>query len=302
MFKKLSFIIVLITTFNASADPIHVLFWDEQQPEQKQAYDGGYLGQHVVKWLQANDKDFKITLQTSTDKDNGVSTELLNKTDVLVYWSHKNKNPFSEEKAMEIANLVKEGKMNFLVLHSAHWSLPFMVCMEEKAKQDALEQLLEADRANAKITFKGERVWKQRPSYTREKTVDTYMFKKDGGVDLIIERPNCVFPRCCTPKQPSQVRILNAAHPIVKGIPPTFTIPETEMYDEPFGVPEPDMLILDETWKSGEYFRSGCLWKLGKGEIFYFRPGHETYNVFKQENCLKIIQNSIHYLAGQKQK
>ena len=74
------------------------------------------------------------------------------------------------------------------------------------------------------------------------------------------------------------------------------------MYDEPYGIPEPDVLVLDESWKGGEYFRSGCLWKLGKGEIFYFRPGHETYNVFKQENCLKIVQNAIHYLAAQKKK
>ena len=118
-------------------------------------------------------------------------------------------------------------------------------------------------------------------------------------IALTVERPNCVFPRCCTPMQPSQIRVINRKHPIVKGVPVTFTIPGTEMYDEPFGVPEPDLLIFDESWAGGEYFRSGCLWKLGKGEIFYFRPGHETYNVFKQKNCLLIVKNAIHYLGNQ---
>jgi len=300
MNKYIIFLMFLITAASSSAEPINVLFWDEQQKEQKQAYDGHYLGEHVVKWLEA-DKDLNITLQNSKDIDNGVATKLLNKTDVLVYWSHKNKTPFSEAKAKEIAELVKAGKMNFLVLHSAHWALPFMVCMEEKAKQDALERLPETERANTIVKFKGKRVWKKRPTHTREKTIDNYAFN-NGKIELMIERPNCVFPRCCTPVQPSQIRIVNKKHPITKGIPETFTIPESEMYDEPFGVPEPDILILDESWSGGEYFRSGCLWRLGKGEIFYFRPGHETYNVFKQEYCLKIVKNAIHYLADQKKK
>ena len=116
MLRKIALFIILISAHSLAAEPINVLFWDEQQEEQKVAYDGGYLGEHIVKWL-GKDNDLIITLQTSTDKDNGVSTELLNKTDVLVYWSHKNnKNPFPEAKAKEIAMLVKSGKMNFLVL------------------------------------------------------------------------------------------------------------------------------------------------------------------------------------------
>ena len=83
----------------------------------------------------------------------------------------------------------------------------------------------------------------------------------------------------------------------MKGVPRNFTIPESEMYDEPYGVPTPDLLLLDETWKDGSYFRSGCLWYLGKGQVFYFRPGHETYNVYKQEVCLKIILNAIRHLG-----
>ena len=238
MFKTVVILMLLAVTSWCHAEPINVLFWDEQQLEQKQAYDGGFLGEHIVQWL-ASDKDLNITLQTSTDVDNGVATELLNKTDVLVYWSHRNKSPFSQAKAQEIAERVKSGQMNFLVLHSAHWALPFMVCMEEKAKEDALARLSETDRAHAVVKFKGERVWKKRPTHTREQTIDRYAFV-DGKIEVTIERPNCVFPRCCTPMQPSQIRVIDTEHPIASGIPQTFTIPETEMYDEPYGIPEPD--------------------------------------------------------------
>ena len=109
---------------------------------------------------------------------------------------------------------------------------------------------------------------------------------------------NCVFPRCCTPVQSSQIRIINKKHPITKGVPATFTIPETEMYDEPFHVPTPDEVVLDETWKGGEYFRSGAIWSLGKGKVFYFRPGDQQYAVYKLKPVLRIIENAAVWLGG----
>ena len=71
--------------------------------------------------------------------------------------------------------------------------------------------------------------------------------------------------------------MLRPDHPIAAGIPAEFELPQTEMYDEPFHVPEPDEVILEERWASGEWFRSGAVWKLGRGKVFYFRPGHETF-------------------------
>ena len=76
-------------------------------------------------------------------------------------------------------------------------------------------------------------------------------------------------------------------------------LPDTEMYDEPFGVPEPDLVIFGETWKGGEFFRSGSLWKIGAGKVFYFRPGHETYAVFLEEYPLKIVENAAVWLGAE---
>ncbi len=69
------------------------------------------------------------------------------------------------------------------------------------------------------------------------------------------------------------------------------------MYDEPFGVPEPDLVIFEESWKDGEHFRSGALWTIGEGKVFYFRPGHETYKVFFEPYPLKIVENAAVWLG-----
>jgi hypothetical protein len=42
-----------------------------------------------------------------------------------------------------------------------------------------------------------------------------------------------------------------------------------------------------------------------QGRVFYFRPGYETYPIFKQELPLKIVANAVSWLgtqAGKKQQ
>jgi trehalose utilization protein len=80
-------------------------------------------------------------------------------------------------------------------------------------------------------------------------------------------------------------------------VPKQWDIPQTEMYDEPFHVPAPDEVVFEEKWDKGERFRSGCVWKVGKGKVFYFRPGHETYPVFRQETPLRVIENACRWLG-----
>ena len=87
-------------------------------------------------------------------------------------------------------------------------------------------------------------------------------------------------------------------HPIARGIPRRFTIPQTEMYDEPFHVPPPDAVIFEERWEMGEWFRSGSLWQIGQGKVFYFRPGHEIYPVYHEATVLRIIENAVRWLGS----
>lgn len=85
-------------------------------------------------------------------------------------------------------------------------------------------------------------------------------------------------------------------HPIAKGI-YHFTLPEEEFYAEPFQVPQPENVIFISTFGSGHWFRSGLTWSVGKGRVFYFRPGHETLPTMKDERVLKIIRNAVYWCA-----
>ncbi|GAK52177.1 hypothetical protein U14_03428 [Candidatus Moduliflexus flocculans] len=92
-------------------------------------------------------------------------------------------------------------------------------------------------------------------------------------------------------------RLWNVApfHPITQGIGDYFELPQTEMYGEPFGIPEPDQTIFLSWFEGGEVFRSGCAWQRGQGKVFYFRPGHETYPIYYNENVLRVIANAVRW-------
>jgi trehalose utilization protein len=120
----------------------------------------------------------------------------------------------------------------------------------------------------------------------------------DGPVEVTLTLPSCVFPAYRADGKPSQIRTLLPDHPIAKGLPAKFAIPRTEMYDEPFHVPEPDVVIFEERWEGGEWFRSGCVWQVGKGRVFYFRPGHETFPVYKEREVLQLLANAARWLGS----
>ena len=45
-------------------------------------------------------------------------------------------------------------------------------------------------------------------------------------------------------------------------------------------------------------FRSGCCYQRGRGRIFYFRPGHETYPTYHQPLVRRVIANAARWAAG----
>jgi trehalose utilization protein len=86
-------------------------------------------------------------------------------------------------------------------------------------------------------------------------------------------------------------------HPIADGVPPSFLIPEQEMYGEFFDVPPPEQLVFISSFGGGEVFRSGCCWTRGRGRIFYFSPGHETNPVYHQPEVRRVIANAAHWTS-----
>ena len=87
-------------------------------------------------------------------------------------------------------------------------------------------------------------------------------------------------------------------HPIADGLTDEyFEIEHTEMYGEQFNIPQPDELVFISWFEGGEVFRSGCCWHRGHGKVFYFRPGHETFPIYKDKNVRRIIANGVKWAA-----
>jgi len=94
-----------------------------------------------------------------------------------------------------------------------------------------------------------------------------------------------------------RVWVVNPAHPIAAGLGEYFELPKEEMYGEHFDIPAPDELVFVSWFEGGEVFRSGCCYTRGNGKVFYFRPGHETYPTYYDENVRKVISNAVKWAA-----
>ncbi len=291
-------VLVCAPAFADDARPIRVVVWDERQPEQKHAYDGGFLGDHIAKEL-AKRPGLEVRSVGLDDPDQGLSDATLDNCDVLLWWAHVRHGEISQDTARRVVDRVLGGKLALVPIHSALSSRPFISAMRERAQ---IEAIIRASAAGAKNSIRidivdpgPEPVRKGDDVITPEYTI----LSSPNASNVIIKLtwPACSIGAWREDGKPSHVTVRAPDHPIMKGLPKTFDIPQTEMYDEPFQVPEPDLVLFEERWDAGEHFRGGCLWHVGKGDVFYFRPGHETYPVFKNKEPMQILENAARWLG-----
>jgi trehalose utilization protein len=87
---------------------------------------------------------------------------------------------------------------------------------------------------------------------------------------------------------------------IAKGI-KNFTLPQIERYSEPYAVPTPESVPLAGTYiypdGKEEPTRLGLCWTVGKGRMFYFAPGHETYRDYYMGEVQRIFANAVELAA-----
>jgi len=278
----------------AAPAPIRVLVWDERQPEQKKAYDGGFLGEAIAKHL-AGLPGLAVKSVSLDSPEQGLGEATLAETDVVIFWCHKRPLEQDDARTEALVRRVMAGKTGFVALHSAHWAKPFVRLMQERAKADALAALPEAERATARWEYVNEKPYRVIP---RKGAPATPYVQKLGAV-WRLTLPQCVFPVYRADGAPSHVATLQPTHPLAAGLPAKWDIPQTEMYGEPFWVPTPDSVIFEEKWDKGEHFRSGSLWRVGSGDVFYFRPGHETYPVYKQAENLRVLENAVRWMGAE---
>lgn len=281
-----------------TAPPIRVVIWDEQQTEQKEVYPN-FLGNHIAAHLKSL-PNVTVTTVTPDDPEQGLSAAVLENCDVLIWWGHRRHGEISVETGQRIVRHIEAGDFSLIALHSAHFSTPFMEAMAARTRQEVASAYPQTRWSNVEVEYLPYKRQANRKEMTMliEPWVRVFKFP-DGREKLQVQLPNCVFPDWRNDGKPSYARTLLPDHPIAKGIPAAFTLPHTEMYAEPFHVPAPDEVVFEERWETGEWFRSGSVWQLGKGKVFYFRPGHETYGVFLEEIPLKIMENAVLWLGNQ---
>ena len=98
-----------------------------------------------------------------------------------------------------------------------------------------------------------------------------------------------------------KVIVKDPSHPICKGV-KDFVLPKIERYGEPFAVPEPEAVPLDGIYTKPngqtEPGRMGLCWAVGKGRVFYFTPGHETYDDFFRPEVRQILRNAVQWTCS----
>ena len=143
---------------------VNLVIWNEFVHEQedehvKSIYPNGI--HNCIKDFLSEDKNLNIKTATLEEKEHGLSEELLEKTDVLIWWGHKAHKLVEDRIVDRIQQRVLEG-MGLLVLHSGHHSKIFKRMM--------------GTTANIRWAERGEkeRIWICNPGHPIAEGLDEY--------------------------------------------------------------------------------------------------------------------------------
>ncbi|WP_252312647.1 ThuA domain-containing protein [Sinobaca sp. H24] len=217
-----------------------IVVWNENRHEKENEVVSSIYPEGIHGAIQGflEKEGLDVSTATLDEPEHGLTEEVLNHTDVLVWWGHQAHDEVTEEVAERVKERVLEG-MGLIVLHSAHFSKVFKKLMGTSCDL----KWREADEK--------ERLW-----------------------------------------------VVNPTHPITDGIGEFIELEKEEMYGEHFDIPVPEELLFVSWFEGGEVFRSGATFQRGRGKIFYFRPGHETYPTYYHTDIQRVISNGIHWAAG----
>src|SRR5690625_3478262 len=105
-----------------------VTVWNEYRHEKEADVVRGVYPEGIHAQIASFLNGYDVTTATLDDEEHGLTDEVLNETDVLVWWGHKAHDEVSDEIAEKVRQRVLEG-MGLVVLHSAHFSKPFKLLM-----------------------------------------------------------------------------------------------------------------------------------------------------------------------------
>ncbi len=78
----------------------------------------------ICEGLKPLSQKWEIVKANLSDPDQGISDDLLKRTDVLIWWGHQKHGDVKDELVDKIVKRVKEDGMGFISLHSSHFAKP----------------------------------------------------------------------------------------------------------------------------------------------------------------------------------
>jgi trehalose utilization protein len=291
--SKLLLLAAICLTCIADAAPIRVVVWDEQQAAAKKVYANSIGGQ-IADYLKIL-PNLDVKSVGFSDPDMGLADETITNCDVLIWWSHTKNKLVPDDKAKAIVERLKSGDLSLIVLHSALTSKVFIEAMNQRTREDAAKVVP----AGLKTEFVLPKAYRDPlPTDPITPRVEIVTNWPDRTPFALVFLPICEITGWREDGKPSHVTTMLPDHPIARGVAKEFDIDQTEVYLEPFHVPKPDAVIFHERYSSGEEFRTGMLWSVGKGNVFYFRPEHETFPGYFNTNVLKVIGNAAEWMGS----
>lgn len=108
---------------------IKVTIWNEFRHERseeavKAIYPDG-IHATIAKYFAEDAPEFEVTLACLDDPECGLTDEVLNNTDVLMWWGHMHHSEVPDSVVDKVVTRVLRYGMGFIPLHSAHMSKPF---------------------------------------------------------------------------------------------------------------------------------------------------------------------------------
>ncbi|MFC3419466.1 ThuA domain-containing protein [Salinicoccus hispanicus] len=105
-----------------------VTVWNEYRHEKENEVVDNIYPEGIHAQIASFLEGHEVTTATLDEPEHGLTDEVLNDTDVLIWWGHKAHDEVSDEIAEKVQQRVWDG-MGLVVLHSAHFSKPFKLLM-----------------------------------------------------------------------------------------------------------------------------------------------------------------------------
>jgi trehalose utilization protein len=236
--------------------PLRVLIWDENPQHRSFEIYPNSLNGAIAEGLGKLNAEWTIKTANLDEENQGVTQEVLDNTDVLIWWGHARHGEVKDEIAEMVKNQVQQKGMGFVCLHSGHYSKTF------KAVLGCTGHL------------KGG--WRESNDVETIRICNPWHPITQGVSDFIIpaeEMYGAPFD------VPPPLSIICQSHFSVGNE----TFPSGMVWTVGAGV--------DPEFTSGP--GNGAHQGEGVGRVFYFRPGHETYPTYKQAEVLQMIHNGV---------